>query len=122
MREKGQASIEAMLILGAVIIAVGSLQLMGINMNEKNNAMEEARKGVQTAITKISLQSGNEINISDWDLVSENIVFYLIVQGSPPPSNDSIKENVESIAQNHLSRTVGIDYKVAVEIEERVSK
>lgn len=122
MRKKSQASIEAMLILSAVIIAVGSLQLMGMNMNEDTNAIAEARKGVQTAITRLSLQSGDEINISDWDLVSENIVFYLNIQGSQPPSNDSIKENVESIAQDHLSRTVGIDYKVTVKIEERVSK
>lgn len=90
---RGQASIEALLILAAVLIAVASLQLMGESSSETTNAIAAVGRGVQSATAELAVQYGVEISISDWDLNGENIVFYLNVQGNPPPSDALMRED-----------------------------
>lgn len=118
---KGQASIEALLILAAVLIAVASLQVMGRNTNETTNAVAAARKGVNNAITELAVEYGDDISIDTWDMNGDNLIFHLFVQGNPPPSDALIENTTENSALNQLEQTVGGDYGVTVVIE-RVTK
>lgn len=118
LTKKGQANIEALLILSAVLITVASLQIMGENMVETNTAITSAEQRVQTGVTRLAMQNEIGISISDWELNGENIIFYLKVQGDPPPENEYLTSFVEEIAQTH----VGPNYTVIVEIGSRVTK
>lgn len=113
---KGQASIEALLILAGVLVAVVSIQMLGQNSFESTNAIASARQGVETGITRITAQNEIDISISDRDIDGDNIVFYLTVQGSPPPENEYITSKVENIART----SVGAEYRINVKIEKRV--
>lgn len=121
MSEKGQASLEALFILSAIILAATSLQVMGENSFETANSISSARKGVQTAITRIAVQSEIKINISDWRVEGDNINCYLVVQGSPPPENETITRQAENVASAYLEK-INSKYGVKVEIEKRIRK
>lgn len=116
MTDEGQASIEALLILGAVILVVATIQFKGEDLNETTNAIEAAKQGVQEAITKLSLQQGIEINTTDWETEGDNLIFHITVQGSLPP-DVNLKEIVENSAQNYLNQTVGPEYEIIVKTE-----
>ncbi len=116
LTKKGQASIETMLILAAVLATAASLQIMGQNSFEGTNAIASARQGVETGITRISVEKEINMIISDWDLNGDDITFYLTVKGNPPPDNNYITNNVENVARSLVST----EYNINVEIGERV--
>ncbi len=122
MTKKGQASIEALLILSAVLLSVTYLQVRGQNMFKTTNEIDSAKKGVQTAITRLSIQNEIKINISDWNLENDNtLIYYLTVQGGPPPENQTITSNAENIAQTYLE-SIGSKYNIDIKIGKRVIK
>ncbi len=121
LTKKGQASIEALLILSAVLITVAYLQVNGENTFATTNAIDSSRKGVQTAIARLSIQNETKIIISDWDLKNDNLIYYLTVQGTPPPENEVITSNAEEIAQTYLEG-INPEYNIVVKIGKRVIK
>lgn len=121
MTEKGQASIGALLILSAVLMSVTYLQVRGKDTFETNNAVNSAKNGVQDAITRLSIQNEIKMDILDWEVENENIVYYLKVQGGPPPENLTITSNAENIAQTHLAGA-STKYNIVVKIKNRVTR
>ncbi|KXB04181.1 hypothetical protein AKJ48_03305, partial [candidate division MSBL1 archaeon SCGC-AAA261O19] len=92
------------------------------NTNETVNARAAARDGVQSAITKLAIQYGVDIDISAHDMDGDNIIFYLTVQGNPPPDNNSIIEAAKDAAENQLEQVGAGDYEVTIIIDRRVAK
>ncbi len=102
-------------------MSVSYLQVRGRDTFETNNQIESATNGVQTAITRLSIQKDIKIKISEWNLENDNtLIYHLTVQGGPPPENKTITSNAENVAQTHLE---GIsDYIIDIRIKERVTR
>lgn len=118
---RGQASVETLLLLAAILVIAASLQFMGRSSNEGTVALSAARAGAENALNKLALENGVEMNISNWRFKGDNIFLQISVYGSPPPDNQKIKSAVEESAKTHIRRSVGSDYDVTVNIE-RVKK
>lgn len=118
---RGQASIEALMIIAAVLVVLAVLLLMGQRDNEVNNAIAAARVGANEAIAGLALNHGVDIDIERWDLDGDNIKLYLWVQGGPPPDDQTIISAVRDNALDQISQAVGGGYDVYVVVE-RVTK
>ncbi|MBS3815901.1 MAG: hypothetical protein KGY45_05010 [Hadesarchaea archaeon] len=114
---KGQASIEALMILAAVLILAASFQAMGKSSNEDTNAIAAAKKGIQDAMTELSTEYGDDFDITSWDKIDKDFVFHVSVQGSSPPSDNLIESKTENSALEQLRKVVGTDYTVNVVVE-----
>ncbi len=120
---RGQAGIEAMMIMAAVLVVLAVFFAAGVRDNEVNSMVAAARLGAQTAITDLGLQYGDDIDITNWRIDShDNIFIYLSVIGTPPPENNTIIFEVRDEARHQVSLAGGaIKYDVAVTLE-RVTK
>ncbi|KXB05697.1 hypothetical protein AKJ50_00230 [candidate division MSBL1 archaeon SCGC-AAA382A13] len=119
---KGQGALEAFLLFSVILIIVSGIYVRGQNMTDSNVAISTAEKGVRNALTKLSTQYGDQINITDWDLDGKEIIFYLTVQGSPPPENNEIVNLTEELAFEQLRKSIGEEYSVRVIVSERLMR
>ena len=113
---KGQTSTEAFLIIATVLIIVSAIYVRTINANETDLAVSAARKGVQNAISRLTTQYGDEIDIERWDIKNDNIIFYLSVSGTPPPDEATIKKEATAAAIDQLNSTIGGNYTAGIKI------
>ncbi len=113
---RGQASVEMLMIVAAVLAVLATLLVRGVQSNEVSNAIAAARVGASEAIEALALEYDVSINITDCNLNGDNIVLHLSVQGSPPPDDSTVKNTVEEGALNRV-RQVGGGYNVAVVVE-----
>ncbi len=113
---RGQASIETLMIIAAVLTVLATLLARGVHSNEASNATAAARVGASEAIEALALEYGVDIGITECDRDGDNIVLYLSVQ-SPPPPDDSTVENAVGEAALSRVRQVGGGYDVSVVVE-----
>lgn len=117
---RGQASVEMLMIVAAVLAVLATLMVRGVHSNEVSNAIAAARVGASEAIEALELEYGVDINITECDRDGDNVIICLSVQGSPPPDDITIKNSVGEAALSRV-RQVGGGYDVSV-IVERVIK
>ncbi|MEA1904894.1 MAG: hypothetical protein U9M97_03330 [Candidatus Hadarchaeota archaeon] len=117
---RGQASVEMLMIIAAVLAVLAILLVRGVHSNEVSNAIAAARVGAGEAIEALALEYGADIGITGCDRDGDNIVLYLSVQGSPPPDDSTVENAVGEAALSRV-RQVGGGYDVSV-IVERVIK
>jgi hypothetical protein len=117
---RGQASIEMLMIIAAVLAVLATLMARGQHSNEVSNAIAAARVGADEAIEALVLEYGVDIGVTEWDLDGDNVVLYLSVQGSPPPGDSTVENAVGEAALSRVRQVAG-GYDVSV-IVERVTK
>jgi len=115
---RGQASIESLLILAAVLSTAAALVIMGQRSNEITNAEAAARLGAENAIAALNMENGCMIDLTWLGLRDDAITIQLAVRG--PGDLTAIESEVENSAERHLLQ-VGYTYEVEVTAE-RVTK
>ncbi len=118
--DRGQASMESMLILAAVLVAASTLYVTSSDYYMTPYSKTEARKGVKDSLTQLSLEYGTQSQIQNSFADNDKIIFELTVFGSPPPNDSEIENTVENFAQNYLDSARGSDYEIEVKVEKRV--
>jgi len=119
---RGQTSVEALIILATVLIVSTSILSMTVRSSETDIAVSSAREGVQTSISRLSAQYGVDITIERWNLQGDNINFWISVNGSPPPTDNTIVDEVEGSASERVNSAVDGGYVVNVENINRVKR
>jgi len=115
---KGQASIETLLILVAVLSTVAALVIMGQRSNDITNAEAAARLGAENAIAALNMENGCMIDITWLGLRDDNITIQLAVMG--PGDLTAIESEIENSAERYILQA-GYTYEVEVTAE-RVTK
>jgi len=102
---RGQAAVEAMLILAAILAAVVAFLPAGQRSNEVSGVMSAARVGADKAITELSMQYGCAIDIAKLDFEGGNITIHLTTGISGPP-DATISDKVRSEALKYIYQAV----------------
>ncbi len=115
---RGQASIETLLILAAVLSTVAALVIMGQQSSEITNAEAAARLGAENAIAALNMENGCMIDITWLGLRDDAITIQLAVRG--PGDLTAIEGEIGNSAEKYLLQA-GHTYGVEVTAE-RVTK
>ncbi len=110
---RGQASIEALLIIAAVTVTLAVYFAMGQEVNETSSTISAARIGAENAITALVLEYGDDIGITKAVIDGDNVHLYLSVQGTPPPDNSTI---ISAVRENALNQGL-MGYGVSITLE-----
>ncbi|KXA91244.1 hypothetical protein AKJ57_01890 [candidate division MSBL1 archaeon SCGC-AAA259A05] len=100
---KGQGSIEAFLILGAVLAVAAGLLYVGQRSSEPIDALSAARTGAENAITDLELEHEVTINIRKIERADDNIEIELSYWGGEI-ARESLEENVRIGALKFIHR------------------
>ncbi|KUO39750.1 MAG: hypothetical protein AVW06_00235 [Hadesarchaea archaeon DG-33-1] len=102
---KGQAAIEALLILAVILAAVAAFLPAGQRSNEVNSVMSAARVGANKAITELGMQYDRTIDITKLTFEGGNIAIYLTTSMGGPP-DATISDKVRDEALKHIYHAV----------------
>jgi len=106
---RGQAAVEVMLILAAILAAVVAFLPAGQRGNEVSSVMSAARVGADKAITELSMQYGYAIDIAKLDFEGGNITIQLTTGiGGPPDA--TISDKVRSEALKYIYQAVSGEF------------
>lgn len=91
---KGQASVEALLILAAILAVSSGLIYHGLDSSNAINGISAARTGAENAISRLELKYDISIQISGLNVKGDSIEFSLEYWGEPNLKT-TIKNEVE---------------------------
>ena len=111
---RGQASIETLLILAAVLSATAGLVVLGQRDNERMNVEAVASAGVENAIAAISAENECSISVDRLYVSDDTVTVRLFVLGSVNPS--AIENEIETRAESFL-RGFGYAYSVEASVK-----
>lgn len=102
---RGQAAVEAMMILAVILAAVVAFLPSGQRSNEVSSAMSAARVGADKAITELSMEYGCTIDLTKLNFDGGNITIYLTTCIGGPP-DETISDKVRSEALKYIYQMV----------------
>ncbi len=94
---KGQASIEALLILAAVLAVASGFLYQGIESSNSINTLEASRNGAENAISRIQIENEIALRINGISRQNENITIIIDNWGGTPP-----KDTEEQVREDAL--------------------
>lgn len=100
---RGQGTVEAMLILAAVLAVSAGLLYVGQRNSEPISALSAARTGAENAISRLELEHELTINIREIEWVNDNIEIELNYWGGEI-SREALEENVRIGALKFIHR------------------
>ena len=101
MAMKGQAAMETLLIVGAVLVVISALMVAGQRSSEVSTALSAARTGADKAIAKLDAQYGCQMSVYDLSFNNGTITITINALSSVPP-NAVIENEVRTEALKHI--------------------
>jgi uncharacterized protein (UPF0333 family) len=102
---KGQAALETLFILGAVLAAVSALLLVGQRSNEAESVMSAARTGANKATTQLYMQYGYPIDI-DKLTFSNGMILLSLTTHNNGPQNSVIVDQVKTEVLKYVYQAI----------------
>lgn len=111
---RGQSSVEMLILVGAIMIAVSSMLYLGTRVNELEVVMRAARDGAENAISTINAEYGCSIDVEGLGFDAGTITISVVVRDAPPHNfswdnfrDNIIKRNIREGALLHIQNAVG---------------
>lgn len=102
---KGQAAMETLLIVGAILVVISALMVSGQRSNEVSTALSAARTGADEAIAKLDAQYGCQMSVYDLSFNSGTVTITVNAL-SAVPSSAVIENEVRTEALKHIYQVV----------------
>ncbi len=106
---KGQASIEAIFILAAVLLIASGFVIQGQQSGNPVNAASAAKTGAENAINNLEMKHDVEITISEVDLTDDEINIKINFWGGEL-SEASIEENIRTDSLKYVYQAFKGDF------------
>jgi uncharacterized protein (UPF0333 family) len=102
---KGQAALETLLIIGAVLAVISALMLIGQRNNEANSAVAAARTGANKAIVELGMKYGCQINVDNLTFIDGTISLSLTTSNGGP-SDTVIVDAIRTEALKYVYQAI----------------
>jgi hypothetical protein len=106
---RGQASVELLVLVGAILISVASMLYLGAGSNELTLVLRAARDGVENAALALALDYGCSVKIRELGFSAGVITIEVAVRNAPPSGQtwENFAENiVEPTVRAHVLRFI----------------
>lgn len=98
---KGQAALETLLTIGAILTVISTLMVVGQRNNEVGSAISAASTGVNKAVAQLNMQYGCQISVDNLTFHDGIISINLTTYGGDP-SDPVIRDEVETEALKYV--------------------
>jgi len=102
---KGQAAVETLLIIGAVLAAISTLMLVGQRSNEADSAMSAARTGANEAIAQLGMQYGCQISVDNLTF-KDGMISLSLTASNGGPSDSVIRDGVRTDVLKYVYQAI----------------
>ena len=102
---RGQAAVETMLIIGAVLTVVSVLMLVGQRSNEADSAMSAARTGANEAIAQLNMQYGCQISVDELTF-NDGMISLSLTASNGGPSDSVIRNGVRTEVLKYVYQAI----------------
>jgi uncharacterized protein (UPF0333 family) len=102
---RGQAAVETMLIIGAILTVVSALMLVGQRSNEADSAMSAARTGANEAIAQLNMQYGCQISVDELTF-NDGMISLSLTASNGGPSDSVIRDGVRTEVLKYVYQAV----------------
>jgi len=100
---KGQAAMETLLIVGAILVVISALMVSGQRSSEVSTALAAARTGADEAIAKLDAQYGCQMSVYDLSFNNGTVTITINALATVPSSAVGLIENeVRTEALKHI--------------------
>ncbi len=107
---KGQASVELLVLVGAILVSIASMLYLGMASNEQTVVAQAARDGIENAALALQLEYGCELSATHVGVSHGDITMSIKIRNAPPQGFtwENFRDNVvKPLLREQVLRFVG---------------